>query len=352
MVYSRSSGSCIYINKRKLINLCSNDYLGINIKNKIINKTQTSSRLINSESIFKILEKKLAKYKMQENALVYANGYMANLGSVSTLIKKNDIVFSDELNHASIVDACKLTNAKILVYKHNDIDDLVSKIKDQNNRKFIITEGIFSMDGDFANLKQITEIAEKNNIITILDDAHGDFVVGNDGMGTASYFNVEKKIDLYISSLSKGLGSFGGYIASQKNFVDLCINKSRQFIYTTALPSSLVQLALYKLKSDRKKRREKLYKNIKYLISGLKRSGYEIKSFTHIIPIVIGKEKHAIEFGEYLLKNGIYAMPIRYPTVAKNRSRIRISVTAYLSIKQLENIINIFEIGRKKFKLC
>ncbi len=150
---------------------------------------------------------------------------MANLGVITALIQKEDQILSDEFNHASIIEACKLSGAKITVYKHNDVNDLKLKISKKHKKKFIITEGIFSMDGDFASLNDITKIAEKNGAITILDDAHGDFTVGVDGKGTADYFGVSKKIDLYISSLSKGLGSFGGYIAADSNIVDLCINK-------------------------------------------------------------------------------------------------------------------------------
>ena len=200
----------IIINKKKLLNLCSNDYLGIPTTKLLLKQMQSSSRLVSgNDASFEILEKKLAKHKSQQGALIFSSGYMANLGSITTIIKKNDLILSDEFNHASIIESCKLAGARVLVYKHNNIDELNSKLKQKNKRKFIITEGIFSMDGDFANLKQITETAEKKNAITILDDAHGDFTVGQDGKGSANHFGVSKKIDLYISILSKGLGSFG-----------------------------------------------------------------------------------------------------------------------------------------------
>ncbi len=345
-------GAFITINRKKLLNLCSNDYLGIPLKKISIRQLQSSSRLVsgNDES-FKILEQKLSRHKSQEDGLVFPSGYMANLGSIPTLIKKGDLVLSDELNHASIIEACKLSGAKIRIYKHNDVDDLAQKINVKNKRKFIVTEGIFSMDGDFANLKQITEIAKKKNLVTILDDAHGDFTVGRDGRGSADHFGVSKKIDLYISSLSKGLGSFGGYIASQKNIIDLCINKSKSFIYTSALPSFLVEYSLRKFNSNRQKQQRKLSKNVKHLSTGLKQLGYEIESKTHIIPIVIGKEKTALDFGRFLFNRGIYAQPIRYPTVPKNKARIRISVTAWLSKKNIEQSISVFESAARKFRI-
>ena len=247
---------------------------------------------------------------------------MANLGSISAIAKKGDLILSDELNHASIIESCKLTDAKVSIYKHNDMQDLEKKSKQKAKNKFIITEGIFSMDGDVSSLKQITEIAQKSNAITVVDDAHGDFVIGKDGKGTPSHFNVAKKIDLYVSSLSKGLGSFGGYIAAQNNVVDLCINKSKSFIYTSALPSFLVKHSLKRFESNREKQKKKLEKNTKSLTKGLKQIGFEINSESQIIPIIIGNEKSAMNFGKFLFDNGVFAQPIRYPTVPKNQAKI------------------------------
>ena len=205
------------------------------------------------------------------------------------------------------------------------------------------------MDGDLSLLKQITEIVEKSNAITIVDDAHGDFVIGKDGKGTPDYFKVAKKIDLYISSLSKGLGSFGGYITSQRNVVDLCINKSKSFIYTSALPSFLVEYSFKRFQSNREIRKRKLEKNTKQLTKGLKGIGYEINSHSQIIPIIVGNEKKAMDFGKFLFDNGVYAQPIRYPTVPKNKARLRISVTAWLSGTDIEKSLNIFEKSFRKF---
>ena len=345
-------GPFITINKKKLLNLCSNDYLGLPVTKLAIKQIQSSSRLVSgNDSSFKILETKLAKHKSQEQGLVFPTGYMANLGSITSIIQKGDLILSDERNHASIIEGCRLSGAKISVYKHNDIEDLNQKLRSKEKRKFIITEGIFSMDGDFANLKQIVEIAQKNNAITILDDAHGDFVIGNDGKGTPNHFGVSKKIDLYISSLSKGLGSFGGYIASQKNVIDLCINRSKSFIYTSALPSFLVEFSLKRFESNRKKQQEKLWKNVRHLITGLRQLGYQINSETHIIPIIIGSEKNALTFGKFLFYKGIYAQPIRYPTVKRNKARIRISVSAWLSKNQIDDAIDVFEAAGKKFDI-
>ena len=348
----RINGPYLIINNKKLINLSSNDYLGIPSSTKILGQIQSSSRLVSgNDSSFQIFEKKLARHKSQEGSLIFPTGYMANLGAITTIVGKDDLILSDEFNHASIIEACKLIGSKIAIYKHNDMDDLSSKLKKSNKRKFVVSEGIFSMDGDFADLNKITEIAEKNNAIMVLDDAHGDFTVGKDGKGTPEHFGVSKKIDLYISSLSKGLGSFGGYVASQKNIIELLINKSKSFIYTSALPSFLVEHSLEKFNYNREKQRKKLWKNVQRISLGLKQIGYDINSTSHIIPIIIGKEKNTLEFGKFLFKNGVFAQPIRYPTVPQNKARIRISVTAWLSKNHIDDSLQVLESAAKKFKI-
>ena len=352
LLHGKAEGAYITINGKKLINLCSNDYLGIPTTKIQINQLQSSSRLVSgNDPVYKKFEEKLAKHKSQQNSLIYPTGYMANLGAISSIAKKGDLILSDELNHASIIEACKLSDSKISIYKHNDMQDLQKKIKQKGNNKFVITEGIFSMDGDFSPLKQITEITEKIQAITIVDDAHGDFVVGTDGKGTPNHFGVSKKIDLYISSLSKGLGSFGGYIASKSDVIDLCINKSKSFIYTSALPSFLVEHSLKRFNTNREKQKKKLEKNITYLSRGLTQLGYEINSNTHIIPLIIGNEKTAMNFGKFLINNKIFAQPIRYPTVPKNQARLRISMTAWLSKKDIDAALSIFEIAKNKFNI-
>ena len=349
---SKITGAYITINSKTLINLCSNDYLGIT-QPKLPNKqNQSSSRLVSgNDNSFRVLEEKLAKHKSQERSLIFPTGYMANLGVIPSIIGKNDLVLSDKLNHVSLIEACKLTNSKLSIFNHNDMNDLAHKIKTKAKRKFIITEGIFSMDGDFSNLNLITEIAEKNNAVVILDDAHGDFVVGKDGKGTANHFGVSKKIDVYISSLSKGLGSFGGYAASKKNTIEFCVNKSKSFIYTSALPGILIHDATKRFESKRERNRKKLWKNIKKFSSGLKKIGLNVDSDSQIFPIIIGKEKTTMEFGDYLFKNGIFAQPIRYPTVSQNHARIRISITARLTDEHIEKSLLILENAKNKFRI-
>ena len=342
----------IHSKSEKLLNLSSNDYLGLNVGNLHFKQFQSSSRSVTgNDNKFLELEKKLSKHKSQEKSLVYPTGYMANLGAISTIIEKHNTIFSDELNHASIIEACRLASAKIKIYKHNDMHDLESKIKKTKGKKFIITEGVFSMDGDLAKIKEITEISSKHDIITILDDAHGDFVFGQDGKGTAEQFGVGKKIDLYISSLSKGLGSFGGYISAQKNIIELCINRSKSFIYTSALPSPIIEFTLKRFNANREQRRKKLWSNIKLFHNGLKQIGYDVKSDSQIVPIIIGESKKTLDVGKFMLKNGIFAQPIRYPTVKKNSARIRFSITAWHTKKQINDTLSILEKCNKKFKI-
>ena len=342
----------IHSKNKKLLNLSSNDYLGLNIGSFYFNQFQSSSRSVTgNDNKFLELEKKLSKHKSQEKSLVYPTGYMANLGAISAIVEKHDTIFSDELNHASIIEACRLTSAKIKIYKHNDMHDLESKIKKTKGKKFIVTEGVFSMDGDLSKIKEITEISSKHDIITILDDAHGDFVFGRDGKGTANQFKVDKKIDLYVSSLSKGLGSFGGYISAQKNIIELCINRSKSFIYTSALPSPIIEFTLKRFNANREQRRKKLWSNIKLFHNGLQEIGYEVKSSSQIVPLIIGSEETTLEFGKYLFKNGIFAQPIRYPTVKKNSARIRFSITAWHTKKQINSTLSILEKCNKKFKI-
>ena len=337
---------------RKLLNFSSNDYLGIKSGKMRHAQFQSSSRLVSgNDTSFSLLEKKLARHKSQEQAIIFPTGYMANLGMITSIATKHDTIFSDELNNASIVEACKLSGSKIKIFKHNDIGDLERKVQKTKGKKILITEGVFSMDGDWSKLNEICQVSEKHGMITVLDDAHGDFVLGKDGKGTANFFDVEKKIDLYVSSLSKGLGSFGGYVCGKKKLIDLCINTSKTFIYTSALPSSINQYSLNRFNSKREIYREKLWGKINLFHKRLEEIELHTRSTSQIIPIIIGNEKKAMELSKFLRINGIFAQAIRYPTVKKDQARIRISITGWLSNKEIEYSIQILEKAKRKFNL-
>jgi glycine C-acetyltransferase len=349
---NKVSGPYIFIKGKKCVNLSSNDYLGLGYTKIAPTQIQSSSRLMaGNDDLFKKLETRLASHKRQESALVFPTGYMANLGIISILPQKDDLILSDELNHASIIDSCRLSHAKKAIYKHNNMQDLEKKLRKDRRHKFVITEGIFSMNGDFSKLREICELCKKHSAFLILDDAHGDFVAGTDGRGSAEHLGVSKKIDVYISSLSKGLGAFGGYVASKNEVVDLAINTSRPFIYTSALPNFLVQVALDKMYSNREQKRIKLWKNIQMMKRGLESLGFSIDSQTQIIPIFIGSEKKAMEFGKYIFDNRVFAQPIRYPTVELGSARIRVSVTSWLSDDTIEQSLDVFEKAGKKFDI-
>jgi glycine C-acetyltransferase len=352
LVFSKVSGPYITIEGKKVLNLSSNDYLGLrHIKSKN-RQIQSSSRLIaGNDVLFKRLETKLAQHKSKQASLIFPTGYMANLGMISILAQKNDLILSDELNHASIIDSCKLSQAKKSIYKHNDLSDLEKKLSKKASNKFVVTEGIFSMNGDLSRLDEISKICKKYGAFLILDDAHGDFVIGKDGKGTPEFFGVSKNVDVYISSLSKGLGAFGGYLASSKDIIDLAINTSRPFIYTSALPNILVEIALERFSARRKQNQRKLWENVYEFHKGLESLGYQIDSPSHIIPIIIGDERRTMNFAKFLLQNGVFAQPIRYPTVSRGTARIRVSITAWLSNSHILKAIDVFEKAGRRFDM-
>jgi glycine C-acetyltransferase len=363
----RSGGTTATVDgKDNIINLCSNDYLGLSHNHKILRRTilslkqisQCSSRLIagNDPMLIK-LEEQLAEHRATEASLVYPTGYMANLGVITTLADKFTTIISDELNHASIIDGCRLSGAKIKVFRHNDMEHLEQSIQSipSKRKKILVTEGVFSMDGDISNLQQICNLAKEHNAITVVDDAHGDFIFGGSSAssrfsGVPSYLGVNNDIDIHTGSLSKGLGCFGGYIASTMQTRELLINKSRQFIYTSALPKHLCVSALaaypVAMKGNLQK---KLFDNISFVFKKLLQLGFKLQeSRSQIIPVIIGDEEIALEFSNQLLDNGIFVQAIRYPTVKKESARLRISLTALNSKNQLTAAIESFEMVGKK----
>jgi glycine C-acetyltransferase len=350
-------GPTATVDGKEVIHLCSNDYLGLSQNKQVIDKTlkalhevsQCSSRLIagNHPKIIE-LEDLLADHRGTESALVYPTGYSANLGVVMTIADKSSTIFSDELNHASIIDACSLSGATVMVFRHNDTDHLQELMQYVQGRKIVITEGIFSMDGDMGKLSEIHRIANDHDAITIVDDAHGDFIFGPGFSGIPAKLGVD--IDIHVSSMSKGLGCFGGYVATTKPIRELLINTSRQFIYTSALPDHLCSAAIAAIpiaKSGNLQKR--LQWNISYFSALMKRLGFELEnSASQIIPVIVGQEGRAVEFSKELLKNGVFAQAIRYPTVKRGHARLRISLTAMHRRKHINAAVDAFEKAGKK----
>ncbi|VFJ15476.1 aminotransferase class I/II-fold pyridoxal phosphate-dependent enzyme [Candidatus Nitrosocosmicus franklandus] len=342
-----------------ICNFSSNDYLGLSKNEDVIKKfrnlslesvSQCSSRLISGNTlVLEKLEKALSKHRNTESSLLYPTGYMANLGVIGCIADRNTAIFSDELNHASIIDACKLSNAKTYVFSHNDTIELKKMVTNSSERrKIIVTEGIFSMNGGYAQLDEISEIAEKYGCILIVDDSHGDFIVGDKKLknysGTPSLFGVEQKVDIHISSLSKGLGCFGGYVSCPHLIRNYLINKSRSFIFTSALPEFLCELAMLSLELAKKGiQQERLENNINYF----QKIAHEqdIPGLVHgvqspINPIIIGSEKKTITISKKLLNRGYYVQGIRYPTVKKNEAQLRISLSSLHTYHQISALVD------------
>jgi len=355
-------GPTARINGKEVVLLCSNDYLGLSRNKQVISSmvnalkhgtSQCSSRLVaGNNTIIGKLEQDLAKQKGFERSLVYPTGYMANMGVISSLAGKDDLIVSDEFNHASIVDACKMSKAEVSVFKHNDLTGLESKLSATGyRRKIVAVEGVFSMDGDLALLNEIGKITHENDGLLILDDAHGDFVYGANHRGTAEYLGAEKYVDVLVSSMSKGLGCFGGYVASSGEIIEYLINKSRSFIYTSSLPSAIASGAITALRIARKgSLQKKLWKNVKRFRDGLMNVGFDIKSSSHIIPIIVNDEELALRFSDLLLRQGVFAQAIRYPTVPKNSARIRVSITSMLD-KHIGDAIEAFRRSASKLEI-
>jgi glycine C-acetyltransferase len=353
-------GPTAEVDGKQVVHLCSNDYLGLSQNLHVIKKTiqalqevsQCSSRLIagNHPQVLK-LEGMLADHRRAEAALVYPTGYNANLGAVTTIADENSTIFSDELNHASIIDACRLSGAEIKVFRHNDNEHLEELVRNARGRKIVITEGIFSMDGDTAKLEEICSIAKDYDAITVVDDAHGDFIFGPGFSGIPAKFEVD--VDIQISSMSKGLGCFGGYVASTTPIRELLINNSRQFIYTSALPDHLCAAAIAAIPLAKKGGLQKrLQRNIDYFSKTMKKLGFTLgSSASQIIPVMIGEEKLAMELSKELLRLGVFAQAIRYPTVRKGSARLRTSLTSMHTKKHIDAAIGAFEQAGKKTKL-
>jgi len=360
-IVENQNGSLI-VDKKKIINFNSNDYLGLSSNQTIIKNTvkefdeisQCSSRLVGGNHLnIEKLEQVLSQHRKTESSLVYTTGYSAVQGVISTLSDRDTTIFSDELNHASIIDGCRLGNAKIKIFRHNDTDHLLDLLGGVSGKKILVTEGIFSIEGDMSNLNSICKFAKEFGIFTIVDDAHGDFVFGKNGSGTPSELKVNNLVDIHISSLSKALGCFGGYVACNEMVRDYLINRSRQFIFTSALPTHLCNSALYAISIAKKGTlQRRLFNNVKFLQNGLRKIGYDIgNSCSQIIPIHIGSENLAVKFADKLLQKGIFVHPMRFPTVKMGCAVLRLSLSASHTKEQLIYTLKELKYIGKKHKV-
>ncbi|WP_445322744.1 glycine C-acetyltransferase [Psychrobacillus sp. FSL K6-2684] len=356
-----ANGPIITVGGNELINLSSNNYLGLatndelkRIAKETIDKYGVGAgavRTINGTLDLHVkLEEKLAEFKGTEAAISYQSGFNCNMAAISAVMDKNDAILSDQLNHASIIDGCRLSKAKIIPFNHSDMDDLRNKAKEatesgQYNKVMVITDGVFSMDGDIAKLPEIVEIAKEFDLITYVDDAHGSGVTGK-GKGTVKHFGLEKEIDFQIGTLSKAIGVVGGYVAGKKDLIDWLKVRSRPFLFSTALPPGDVVAitAAVQMIIDSTELHDKLWENGDYLKAGLSKLGFDIgASETPITPCIIGDEKLTQQFSKRLFEEGVYAKSIVFPTVPKGTGRVRNMPTAAHTKEMLDNAIATYE---------
>lgn len=335
-------GPRVVVNGRRALLLCSNDYLGLANHPRIKDAAKRAieeygvgagaSRLVSGNmALHEALEERISRFKGTEAALLFNSGYTANLGLITALADRQTDIFSDRFNHASIVDACTLSLAKVKRYRSRDVDSLVGLLKKSiAKRKLIVTDGVFSMDGTIAPVKEIAGLLDKYNATLIIDDAHGTGVLGKNGKGTIEELGVSHPSIVQMGTLGKALGSFGAFVAGTKELIDLLISKSRPFIFTTALPPAIsaASIEAINIVEEEPERRARLKSNYEYLRAGLNAAGFETPGSTQIIPVIVGEADKAVRASARLLEAGVFIQAIRPPTVPEGSSRLRITAMA------------------------
>jgi glycine C-acetyltransferase len=356
-----ANGPKIIIDGKELINLSSNNYLGLATDERLketaietIKKYGVGAgavRTINGTLDLHIkLEETLAKFKHTEAAIAYQSGFNCNMAAISAVMDKNDAILSDELNHASIIDGCRLSKSKIIRVNHSDMDDLRKKAKEatesgQYNKIMVITDGVFSMDGDVAKLPEIVEIAKEFDLITYVDDAHGSGVMGK-GAGTVKHFGLSDQIDFQIGTLSKAIGVVGGYVAGKRNLIDWLKVRSRPFLFSTAVTpaDAAASTRAIELLMESTELHDRLWENADYLKKGLQELGFNIgNSETPITPCIIGEEVKTQQFSKRLYEEGVYAKSIVFPTVPKGTGRVRNMPSAAHTKEMLDDALAIYK---------
>jgi glycine C-acetyltransferase len=356
-----ANGPVITIKGKKLVNLSSNNYLGLatdeRLKKVAIEAVKEygvgagAVRTINGTLDLHVkLEEKLAQFKGTKAAIAYQSGFNCNMAAISAVMDKNDAILSDELNHASIIDGCRLSKAKIIRFNHSDMEDLRAKAKEakesgQYNKIMIITDGVFSMDGDVCKLPEIVEIAEEFDMMTYVDDAHGSGVLGK-GAGTVKHFGLQDKVDFQMGTLSKAIGVVGGYVAGTQNLIDWLKVRSRPFLFSTSLTPADVTACTEALDllMNSTELQDKMWENSAYLKENLEKLGFDIgKSETPITPVIIGEEQATQDFSKRLYEEGVYAKSIVFPTVPRGTGRVRNMPSAAHTKEMLDQAIAAYE---------
>ncbi|OMP68287.1 8-amino-7-oxononanoate synthase [Domibacillus epiphyticus] len=347
------------VNGKKMLLFSSNNYLGLAHDDRLIQSSiqatqcygagSTGSRLTTGNTtVHEELEKRLARFKKTEAAVVFNTGYMANLAALTTLVGGDDVILSDEMNHASIIDGCRLSRAETIIYRHADLKDLELKLQQTSHyrKRLIVTDGVFSMDGDIAPLPGIVDLAERYDAVVMVDDAHATGVLGKDGSGTVEHFGLKDKAVIQMGTLSKAVGAEGGYIAGGQSLIDYLINKARPFIFSTSLPAGVIASALAAIDiiPSEDERRVRLREISKHLYDELTSLGYTVwGGETPILAIICGEPEKALFLSRTLYENGIFAPAIRPPTVPSGTSRIRFTVMATHQDEQIKKVIEVFK---------
>lgn len=360
------NGPVIVIDGRELINLSSNNYLGLATNPRMVKASIKATeeygvgagavRTINGTlKIHDDLEKKLAEFKHTEAAIAFQSGFNCNMGAISAVMNKKDAILSDALNHASIIDGCRLSGAKIIRFEHADMNDLRAKAQEAREsglyeKLMVITDGVFSMDGDIAKLPEIVEIAEEFDLITYVDDAHGSGVLGK-GAGTVKHFGLSHRVDFQIGTLSKAIGVVGGYVAGSRDLIDWLKVRARPFLFSTSLTPAAAGACIEAINilTESTELHDKLWENGNYLKAELKKLGFNIgNSETPITPCIIGDEKMTQQFSKRLYEEGVYAKSIVFPTVPLGTGRVRNMPTAAHNKEMLDKAIAIYaKVGRE-----
>ncbi len=361
-------GAWVVVDGKKVLNMCSNDYLGFANHPKLVERAReildkygvgpgAVRSIAGTMDIHLELEEKLAKFKQMPAVLSLQSGFTANLATIPAVAgDPESAILTDELNHASIIDGCRLTKAKRFIYKHNDVEDLKAKLEEAKNFKkiLIVTDGVFSMDGDIAPLKEIVELAEDYDAMTYVDDAHGEGVLGDHGRGVAHHLGVHGKVDFEIGTMSKAFGVVGGYVASNELAIEFLRQKARPFLFSSAVtpPDVAACIAAVELLMETDKYVKKLWDNANYFKKEMQSLGFDTgKSQTPITPIMLGEAKLAREFSKKLYDEGLFAMAIGYPTVPKGKARIRVMISATHSKEDLDFALRAFEKVGKELKV-
>jgi len=366
-VLSTPQGVRVVINGKKALTLSTNNYLGFANHPRLAVAAKKAMdkwgfgcgavrQIAGTMEIHNEAEEALAKYKRTEASLIFVAGIAANRGTIQVLMGEGDVIISDELNHGSIIDGVRLTKAEKKIYPHLDMAGLEKALKESQNarRRLVVTDGVFSMDGDIAPLDRIVELAEKYDAITMVDDAHGDGVLGKDGRGIVDHFNLHGRVDIDMGTLSKAFGCLGGYIAGRQELRDYLINRARSFIFTTAHPPCVTAAIMEALKvvQDEPQHLKNLWNNTRFFKEGLRDLGFNIgRSQTPITPVIVGESAKAQQLSRSLFEHGVFVKPIVYPLVSKDTARVRNIVTAEHKKEDLEFALGVYEKVGKEMKL-